>query len=119
LNAGLATLDEWLKANKLNLHADKTKCMFIGTKQRINDISSNMKVVVDNHEITPSKKMKSLGVVLDPTLSWNCHFDQTISKIKSGLGALRHAKPFVDTLIQIYNSLIVQHLITVQKFGVI
>jgi hypothetical protein len=110
LNLDLASLDDWLRANKLNLHADKTKLMFIGTRQRLVDTSAE-KILINNNEIHPSDQMKSLGIIIDKNLNWNGHTDLIISKVKSGLGALRRAKPFVskDTLKQIYNALIEPH----------
>ena len=111
LNTDLSSLNEWLMANKLNLHPDKTKCMYVGTRQRLSNFSSSTDIVINNHVIPPSDQVKSLGVVLDKNLNWNGHVDLITKKVKSALSALRRTKPFVtqETLIQIYNALIVPY----------
>ena len=111
LNTDLSLLREWLIANKLSLHPDKTKCIYIGTRQRLATFSSETGIFVNDHEVAPSDHLKSLGIILDENLNWNQHVEHIIKKIKSALGALRRAKPFVtkETLIQIYNALIVPH----------
>ena len=111
LNADISSLREWLIANKLSLHPDKTKRINIGTRQRLANFSSEAGIFINNHEVVPSENLKSLGIVLDENLNWNCHIEQIIKKVKSALSALRRAKPFVtlEILIQIYNALIVPH----------
>ena len=55
---------------------------------------------------------KSLGVLIDETLSWNEHIEEIIStKIASGTGALKCIRPFAppSTLPVIYNSPIQPH----------
>ena len=98
-------------ANRLNPHPDKTKCMYVGTRQRLSNFLSGTEIVVNNHSIFPSDQMKSLGVILDKNLNWSDHVDLIIKKVKPALSILRRAKPFVTQyiLIQIYNALILPH----------
>ena len=51
--------------------------------------------------------MKSLGVFIDKTLSWNKLIEKLLTKIASGTGALKRIRPFVpdSTLQFIYISL--------------
>ena len=106
LNCDLLLLQNWLDTNKLNLHPDKTKCILIGSHQRLK--GQTLDITIDDHSITPSNEIKSLGVMLDNNLKWNAHVNLILKKTRSALGALKRIKPFVprENLIQLYNNLV-------------
>ena len=54
------------------------------------------------------KCSKSLGVLIDETLSWSNHVDNTCKKISKAIFGLKLARPFVPhhLLLQLYNSLV-------------
>ena len=66
----------------------------VGTHQRLAKVE---KFCVKASDRTLSRvfKFKYLGVVLDPTLSWNDHIGHISSKISSCLGMLRKARKVI------------------------
>ena len=56
--------------------------------------------------------LKSLGLTIDETLSWSKHIDNISKKISSGIGALKHVRPFINThsATKIYLALIEPHV---------
>ena len=64
---------------------------------------------------------KSLGVMIDETLTWHCHVDLITKKVNSGLYVLKRLRDLVDveTLLAVYKTLIHRILITALKYGVV
>ena len=58
--------------NKLKLNSDKTEALLIGTKQKLAAIS-NPKLQLSDATVSLSNQVKTLGVVLDSTLSMQPH----------------------------------------------
>jgi len=110
LNEDMHLLLDWVRANKLTLHPKKTKCILIGSRQRLTE--SSLSLNIDNHVITPDENIKSLGVILDSNLSWDAHIDLLLNKARSSLNALKRSKHFIDqeTHINLYNALVTPHL---------
>ena len=84
--------------------------MIIGTRQKLNHLSQNMEVHI-NEKIKTSylqKTKKVLGATIDDQLSWEEQIDNISKKVSQGIGVLRRAKLFVkyDTFQLLYNSLV-------------
>ena len=111
LNVDLARVEKWLTANKLTLNASKTEFMLIGSRQRLSTFHNRSSLMIDGAPITHVTSMKSLGVHIDQTLSWNVHVENLCKKIASGIGALKRVRPFVphETLQSIFMSLVQPH----------
>ena len=107
-NEDLASVSEWLSANRLTLNQTKTEFMLIGSRQRINTFSSMPSLIINDIAVKQVSHTKSLGVHIDENLSWNVHIDKLCKKVASGIGALKRIRRFVDisTLQLIYNSLV-------------
>ena len=107
LNEDLASVSEWLIANKLTLNKSKTEFMLIGSWQRLGSLGHSPSLKIDGAPISQVPSTKSLGILIDEKLSWNVHIENLSKKIASGIGALKHIRPFVPcrTLLFIYNSL--------------
>ena len=99
INKDLSGLNDWLKANRLNLNTVKSEYMITGSAQRINKLKA-VKIRVESKKI--------LGVVIDQSLGWNDHID---SVCKKGLGVLRRIRDVVpsDSLIKVFNATIQPH----------
>ena len=109
MNAELANLKTWLEANKLSLNIAKTEYMIIGSRQRLSTFDNyNLKVCVDNDQISRVVKFKSLGLTIDENLTWKCHIDDITKTVSSGIGALKRMRDFIsdETAIQVYKSLV-------------
>ena len=67
---------KWLSINKLNLNTDKTVFMIIGTPNSINKLDKEpgstpyMILTTDDCRIRRVKLVKSLGLIVNDTLTW-------------------------------------------------
>ena len=111
LNQDLVNVKEWLNANKLTLNTSKTEFMLIGSRQRLMTVETVPSLTINGASIKQVSSTKSLGVLIDESLSWNAHIDKLSKKIASGIGALKRIRPFVPhrTLQLIFTSLIQPH----------
>ena len=109
LNEDLASVSEWLTANKLTLNKSKTE--FIGSRQRLKTLPHSPSLKIDVAPIRQVPSTKSLGVYIDENLTWNVHIENLSKKIASGIGVLKRIRPFVPhkTLLFTYNSLVKPH----------
>ncbi len=107
-NEDLASVSEWLSANKLTLNQTKTEFMLIGSRQRINTFQSTPLLAINNVPVKQVSHTKSLGVHIE-NLSWNVHIEKLCKKVASGIGALKRIRPYVvpfTTMQLIYNCLV-------------
>ena len=92
LEDDLNTLSDWFAANKLTLNLDKTVCMLF---QKDNNKKEIMLTVRDM--IIPSRpETKFLGMWLDQSLTWHCHVQKLILKIKRNTYLLNNGKHLMD-----------------------
>lgn len=83
---------DWMTANKLQLNADKTKVLLIGTKQKIQHISIQS-LLLDQISVPFSTTAKNLSVVLDNTLSMQ---NFICSTVQSCYSVLQPPKNLID-----------------------
>ena len=86
---------DWLKANKLSLNIAKTEYMIIGTSQKLMQLGAIPKIKVNNTLLNRVPYTKSLGLIIDETLSWVNHIECISVKIKCGFEVLKRAKLFI------------------------
>ena len=79
LGRELKVVHDWVACNKLVLNISKTKCMVLGTKQRL---STSPKLVLNlgNSIIQQVESAKLLGVMVDCSLSWSNHINYIVLK---------------------------------------
>ena len=99
INKDLSGLNDWLKANRLNLNTVKSEYMITGSAQRINKLKA-VKIRVESKKI--------LGVVIDQSLGWNDHIDSVCKKCLGVLRIIRDVAPS-DSLIKVFNATIQPH----------
>ena len=111
LDEDLASISEWLIANKLTLNKSKTEFMTIGSRQRLKTPPHSLSLKIDGAPKSQVPSIKSLGVYNDENLTWNVHIENLSKKIASCIGALKRIRPFVPhkTLLFLYNSLVKPH----------
>ena len=73
-NESQETID-WLKLNQIIVNPEKFQAMFISKKK--NALPRNLKLQINNTEITPQPPVELLGVTIDNELK----FDQHISRL--------------------------------------
>jgi len=72
----LQDIKSWMAQNKLQLDADKTEAMLIGTEHKLSSITTSS-IEFGNTSVPLSNSVKYLGVVLDNTLSMKKFITQT------------------------------------------
>ena len=80
MNKDLHALDDWLNKNKLSLNVIETKCMFIGSRQKLAPLPSQPAVEIDGNYIERVKNFKCLGLNVAETLMWDAHIATITSK---------------------------------------
>ena len=71
MNSDLDKIQTWLKVNKLTLNVKKTtKYMLIESRPKLDLVSNNFAVKVDNIPIERVTVYKSLEVSVDENLTW-------------------------------------------------
>ena len=97
-----------LTVNKLSLNTKKTEYMIIGSYQRVNLIETDPPIYLGTEKIKRVKTIKSLGLMLDETLSWNEQVNAITTKVNRGLNVLKRLREFVDleTLLIAYKTLV-------------
>jgi hypothetical protein len=77
LSEELSAVSTWLQENELilNIKKGKTEIMVFGTKARLNKQDRQIEVKYLSHPISVTQSYKYLGVLLDPSLNMNQHFN--------------------------------------------
>ena len=111
LNTDLINVSTWMLANKLTLNNKKTEFMIIGSNKRLSQIDQEPSIFVGGMEIDKVNAVKSLGLMIDETLSCSAQVEKITKKVNSGLSIIRRLRDIVDynTLITIYKSIIQPH----------
>ena len=112
VNAELAKLSDWFRANKLSLNVNKTNYIIFRNRSR-NCFDSNFHIVIDDKNIERVSYTKFLGVFVDEDLNWKHHASEIALKISRNIGVLnrvKHILPF-DSLLTLYYTLIHPHFL--------
>ena len=113
INTVLHDISNWCTQNKMVVNASKTKCMCIGSKQRLSALADEkLDVHFGESSINASCCEKVLGIHIDSTLSWSDHINYLIKKVNSLLALLKRIKKYLipNTRILFYNAYILPHL---------
>ena len=127
-NEDLLNINRWLTANKLILNRTKTEFMLIGSRQKLNNLPSLPSLNINNFPIKHSQCSKSIGVLIDETLTRKNHVDALSKKIASVIAAIKrinHCLPLLPFMMYImalsYHTLTVAawYLVAVVKLCVL
>ena len=89
----------WSTSNKMHIHYQKTSCMTIGTRQRI-DGTDHLDIKADNINIRSVFNQKLLGLYIDENLNWNTHIDNLCKAVSSKISLLRQLAEYVPLQVQ-------------------
>ena len=72
-------LKAWFSANSLKLNVSKTDFMLLGSKNNLKK-ASGFKFSFDSTMLKPTNKLKIIGIVLEPSLSWEAQISRVCQK---------------------------------------
>ena len=113
INYDLKLLYQWLLANKISLNETKTELILFHKPNQI--INYNFKIKINGYRITPTNRIKYLGIYLDATLSGKVQTDLLNAKLRRANGMLSKVRHYVPTteLRSIYHAIFSSHM----KYG--
>ena len=107
-------LIKYFNSHNLALNVDKTQAMVLGSHKALSNMRKNSlpALIVNGQNIPYVTECKSLGVVLDCTLSWNHYCNLIVGKVFGILAQLRRNMSFIPTHIRklLVQSLVFPHL---------
>ena len=111
INADLTRIRNWCFENYLLLNPDKTKLVIYGSRQMLRKMPS-FSLTMLGKDLKPSDVVKDLGVIFDPSLSFDAHITSLVSSCFSKLGQISRAKHAFnkELLIAIINALVFSKL---------
>lgn len=92
----LKNIKNWYGQNGLKVNADKTQCIFIGSKYSRKDIPNEFYIDFDNEKVYPKNIVKSLGVWFDNNLDFDYHVDKLCRSLNGTLRYIHSRKQLLD-----------------------
>ena len=92
LQSCLADVRGWMTANKLKLNADKTEFILLGNKSQRDKLADCFPVDILGNNISPSNKVRNLGVIFDSDFSFSNHIVSVCRSCFVGLRDLRRIR---------------------------
>ena len=87
-------VSNWMGENMLQLNADKTHVMTIGTRERLAQPGNQISVSMDGIRLeeNPEHRETLLGIIIDANLKWHGQIEFLLKKLKSRLAGLAHVR---------------------------
>ena len=74
-------------------HPEKTKCMIIGTRQKLSRFEEcALSLYLDGRQLEQTQEKRLLGVDIDPSLSWSSHVANLRKKLLKRVAVLARIK---------------------------
>ena len=81
INYDLNRVYIWLSANKLTLNLTKTDVLLIALRQKLSTFSETPSFSINDYTVKEVSSAKTLGVLIDQNLNWECHIQSICQKI--------------------------------------
>jgi len=86
----------WYLLNGLQLNADKSEVMLVGTHYQLQAVSTIKSVSVADTSLPVTDEIKTLGVVLDSHLNFKSHVSSVIQSCNYHAHAIRHIRDLLE-----------------------
>ena len=96
LEQDLHIVAQWCCENHLLINPDKTKLLFLGTRQMSSRLPEDPEVVFLGKTLKPTDSAKDLGVFLDPHLTYDHHISCVMSSCFAKLCQINRVKRSFD-----------------------
>lgn len=87
---------DWFTRNGMQLNPDKSEVLLVARKVNAEKFANNAGVCIAGSDVAYSVQLKSLGVTLDRTLSFDQHVGNIVKASNFNIRALRHIRPMLD-----------------------
>ncbi len=104
----LSRARQFFLTHGLKLNAEKTQCIFLGTRQLVPKIPANPTITLHNITIKPTSHVKNLGVHFDTYITFETHINEISKKVTGTLMYINRVKNCFDKSTSI---LVVQSLV--------
>jgi len=88
----VSVLHAWFSQKALLLNTEKSAVIYFGTRQRLRVSKLPESVIIGGSIVTTNDELKILGVVLDSSLTFDKHVQNTVRNRNFHLRALRHIR---------------------------
>ena len=96
ISSDVDNVNSWCRENAMIINEAKSKCMMIGTSQRLSKLQSRtLNVNVNDQTLDNVDNEKLLGVHLDSHLQFNKHVDVVCRSITSKIALLKRIKRYL------------------------
>jgi len=113
MNDDLRSFNEWCVFNGLDISIEKSNYM-IFHKAHDTKFTIKEKVYIQSNELVRVYTFKYLGVILNPSLFFNEHFDMVSLKLNSAIAKIQCIKRFVND--KVLRTLINAYVVSVVDF---
>ena len=96
LEQDLYSVAQWCCEDHLLINPDKTKLLFLGTRQMLSRLPEDPGVVFLGKTLKPTDSSKDLGVFLDPHLTYDHHISCVVSSCIAKLCQINRVKRNFD-----------------------
>jgi len=104
LQSNLDYISKWCTYNNMALHPQKTKCMIIGSKQKLRG-DKHLTLKVNDNILENVRSQKVLGVFIDCNISWHTHIDFVCKNLNNKISLLKHILYYLtDEMKQMFNN---------------
>ena len=112
LQKSLQLTTEWCEHNRMIIHPDKTKCMIISTRQKLQREPLHLKLFIGKQQIDQVNQHKVLGVTLDNEFKWLPHLDNVLKQVSRNLYLLSQLRRMadMDSLLLFFYAHILPHI---------
>ena len=93
LSSDVDNVNNWCRENGMIINENKSKCMAIGTSQKLSTLQPNaLAIDVNGNTLEHIDCDKLLGVHIDPSLQFNKHVDHVCRSVTSKIALLRRIR---------------------------